>query len=74
MRIVGTKFYGHESALCLLDTKQKTLFAMSTERVTRIKHDSIGITPILEVYDFNDVDCVTHSMADFENKGQDNET
>ena len=73
MRIVGTKFYGHESALCLLDTKQKTVFAMSTERVTRIKHDSIGITPILQAYDFNDVDCVTHSMADFENKGQDNE-
>ena len=73
MRIVGTKFYGHESALCLLDTKQKTVFAMSTERVTRIKHDSIGITPILEAYDFNDVDCVTHSFADFENKGQDNE-
>ena len=72
MRIVGTNFYGHDSALCLLDTEQKTVFAMSTERVTRIKHDSIGITPILEAYDFNDVDCVTHSFADFENKGQDN--
>jgi len=73
MRIVGTKFYGHESALCLLDTKQKTVFAMSTERVTRIKHDSIGISPILQAYDFKDIDCVTHSMADFENKGRDNE-
>ena len=73
MRIVGTKFYGHESALCLLDTRQKTVFAMSTERVTRIKHDSIGISPILKAYDFKDVDCVTHSMADFENKGKDNE-
>ena len=73
MRIVGTKFYGHESALCLLDTRQKTIFAMSTERVTRIKHDSIGISPILKAYDFKDVDCVTHSMADFENKGKDNE-
>ena len=73
MRIVGTKFYGHESAFCLLDTKLKTVFAMSTERVTRIKHDPIGITPILQAYDFNDIDCVTHSMADFENKGQDNE-
>ncbi|MBT7424122.1 MAG: hypothetical protein HN782_07935 [Candidatus Marinimicrobia bacterium] len=73
MRIVGTRFYGHDSALCLLDTKQKTIFAMSTERVTRIKHDSIGITPILEAYDFNDIDYVTHSFADFENKGQDNE-
>ena len=73
MRIVGTKFYGHESALCLLDTRQKTVFAMSTERVTRIKHDSIGISPILQAYDFKDIDCVTHSMADFENKGKDNE-
>jgi carbamoyltransferase len=73
MRIVGTKFYGHESALCLLDTREKTVFAMSTERVTRIKHDSIGISPILQAYDFKDIDCVTHSMADFENKGKDNE-
>ena len=73
MRIAGTKFYGHDSAFCLLDTTQRTLFAMSTERVTRIKHDSIGITPILDAYDFKDIDYVTHSMSDFEDIGKDNE-
>ena len=27
MRIVGTKYCGHDSALCLLDTDKKTVFA-----------------------------------------------
>ena len=73
MRVVGTKFCGHDSALCLLDTKQKTIFAMSTERVTRIKHDSIDITPILEAYNLDAIDYVAHSYSDFEDKGNDGE-
>ena len=73
MRIVGTKFCGHDSALCLLDTKQKTIFAMSTERVTRIKHDSIDITPILEAYNIDTCDYVAHSYSDFEDKSNDGE-
>ena len=31
MRIVGTKYCGHDSAICLLDTDKKTVFAISTE-------------------------------------------
>ena len=73
MKIVGTKYCGHDSALCLLDTNQKSIFAMSTERVTRIKHDQIDITPILEEYKFSDIDFVAHSYNDFENKAQDGE-
>ena len=73
MRVVGTKYCGHDSSLCLLDTKQKTVFAMSTERVTRIKHDYIDITPIIEAYDFGSVDYVAHSYSDFEDKGNDGE-
>ncbi len=73
MRVVGTKFCGHDSALCLLDTKQKTIFAMSTERVTRIKHDSIDITPMLEAYNLDAIDYVAHSYSDFEDKGNDGE-
>jgi len=73
MRIVGTKYCGHDSALCLLDTKQKTVFAMSTERVTRIKHDYLDITPILGAYQFDSVDYVAHSYSDFEDKGRDGE-
>ena len=73
MRIMGTKYCGHDSALCLLDIKQKTIFAMSTERVTRIKHDYLDITPIFEVYDFGSVDYAAHAYGDFEDKGHDGE-
>jgi carbamoyltransferase len=73
MRIIGTKYCGHDSALCLLDTEKKTVFAMSTERVTRIKHDFIDITPILSEYKFDCVDYVAHSYNDFEDKGNDGE-
>jgi carbamoyltransferase len=73
MKIVGTKFCGHDSALCFLDMDKKTVFAVSTERVTRIKHDSIDITPILEAYNFKNVDYVAHSYCDFEDKGNDGE-
>ena len=73
MRIMGTKYCGHDSALCVLDTKQKKIFAISTERVTRIKHDSIDITPIINTYDFKSIDFVAHSYSDFEDKGHDGE-
>jgi carbamoyltransferase len=73
MRIMGTKYCGHDSALCVLDTKEKKIFAISTERVTRIKHDSIDITPILSTYDFKSIDFVAHSYSDFEDKGHDGE-
>ena len=70
---MGTKYCGHDSAICILDTSQKKIFAMSTERVTRIKHDSIDITPIIETYDVGYIDYVSHSYSDFEDKGHDGE-
>jgi carbamoyltransferase len=73
MKIMGTKYCGHDSAICVLDTSKKTIFAMSTERVTRIKHDSMDITPIIEEYDFEFIDYVAHSYSDFEDKGNDGE-
>ncbi|MDC0599375.1 hypothetical protein OAO97_02065 [Candidatus Pseudothioglobus singularis] len=73
MRIVGTKYCGHDSAICLLDTKNRTIFAMSTERVTRIKHDQIDVTPILKKYPMDVVDYVAHSYSDFADKGHDGE-
>lgn len=39
MIVVGTKFYGHDSAACVIDTERRTIAAASTERFTRIKHD-----------------------------------
>jgi carbamoyltransferase len=73
MKIVGTKYCGHDSAICLLDTKNRTVFAISTERVTRIKHDQIDVTPILEKYPMDAVDYVAHSYSDFADKGHDGE-
>jgi len=73
MIIAGTKYCGHDSAICILDTSKQTLFAMSTERVTRIKHDFLDITPILSNYEFDSIDYVAHSYNDFEDKGKDGE-
>jgi len=73
MKIIGTKFCGHDSSACLIDTKERKIFAMSTERVTRIKHDFLDISPILENYDFDNIDYVAHSYSDFEDKGHDGE-
>ena len=73
MRIMGTKYCGHDSALCILDTEQKKIFAISTERVTRIKHDALDITPIMNAYDFESIDYVAHSYSDFEDRGHDGE-
>ena len=70
MKILGTKYCGHDSAVCLIDTTKKTIFAISTERITRIKHDQIDITPILENYNFDSVDYVAHSYSDFANDGE----
>ena len=73
MRIVGTKYCGHDSSLCLLDTKQKTIFAMGTERVTRIKHDVMDVSPVLDAYPLGNVDVVCHSLSDFANRSGEGE-
>ena len=67
MRILGSKFLGHDSAIALIDTKTKTLFAMSTERATRIKHDGFDISPVLDLYNINNLDYVCHSFSNFDN-------
>lgn len=71
MKILGTKFYQHDSAVCLLDFDQNEVFAMSTERVTRIKHDYFDISPILDAYPeiFKDVShlCYAFSNSDKRN-------
>ena len=66
MKIMGANSFGHDTALFHIDTIKKEIFAMSTERVTRIKHDSMGIGPILEKYSFSDVDYFCHGYGDFD--------
>jgi carbamoyltransferase len=68
MKVLGTKFFQHDSAAFVLDFDQKEIFAMSTERVTRIKHDNFDISPILKEYpeQFKDVEHVAHAFSDFD--------
>jgi carbamoyltransferase len=73
MKIMGTKYCGHDSAIYFLDIENKSIFTMSTERITRIKHDYLDISPILAEYKFYTVDYVSHSYNDFEDKGNDGE-
>ncbi len=66
MKILGTNFYGqHDSALFYIDTNKKEIFAMSTERITRNKHDGTDISPILESYKFSDINYVCHGYSVF---------
>lgn len=61
MKILGTKFFGHDNAVFLLDTTQQTIFALSAERVTRIKHDRASIKSVVEKYpELLNVDNVTN--------------
>ena len=66
MKILGTHFYGHDSAVFQIDTEKKEIFAISTERVTRIKHDDLDIEPILQKYDLSDSDYVCHGYSNFD--------
>ena len=68
MRIIGTNFMGHDSALFYIDTESREIFAMSTERVTRIKHDSKDVAPILEKYRFENVEYVCQGYGNFDEK------
>lgn len=59
MKILGTKFYGHDNSVFFLDTVEKKIFALSNERVTRIKHDRASIKATIEAYPFlKEVDYV----------------
>ena len=46
MKYLGTKFIGTDSSIFVIDTEKRQIFAISTERVTRNKHDPFDITPI----------------------------
>ncbi len=74
MIFCGTKVCGHDSAVCVLDTERRTIFAMSTERVSRIKHDTHHVGLILKAYpEISEISVVSHCYSDFKNKSHDNE-
>lgn len=64
MKILWTKFRCHDSSIFYIDTVAQEIFAMSTERVTRIKHDKHPIEKILEEYPFlKNVEYVWHTYC-----------
>ena len=73
MRYIGTKFSGHDSAVWVVDTEKESIFAISTERVTRIKHDSMDVSPILKAYDLKGFASVGHCYSDFSDESGDGE-
>jgi len=46
---------------------------MGTERVTRIKHDVMDVSPVLDAYPLGNVDVVCHSLSDFANRSGEGE-
>lgn len=65
MRLIGTKFFTHDSAVCLIDTEKREITALSTERLTRIKHDDIDCTLAVKSLNVSGVDAVAHAYSDF---------
>ena len=50
VKILGVKYFLHDSGIFYMDTKNMEIFGILTERVTRIKHDGGIIIPILKEY------------------------
>jgi carbamoyltransferase len=47
---VGMRVFGHDSSIFSIDLNKRVVFALDTERVTRIKHDSISSFPALKFF------------------------
>lgn len=47
---IGINFENHDTAVFVLNPQNKDVFAISTERITRFKHDTIFPLPAIEKY------------------------
>ncbi len=47
---IGINFEGHDSAIFVLEPEKNEVFAISTERITRFKHDTVFPLPPIEKY------------------------
>jgi len=68
MKVLGTKFFGQDSAVFLIDTDEKQLFAINSDRVSRIKKDNYDISPVLNRYAkhyFQNIDELSYSFANY---------
>lgn len=57
--------FGHDSSICIIDHTKKNIFATSTERLTRFKHDYRFVDLLLKKYtEMNDKTKVIFSLKD----------
>ena len=47
---IGSNVDTHDSAIFVIDQKKREVFGMSTERITRYKHDRLLILPVLQEF------------------------
>lgn len=50
MKIIGSKFWGQDSSICLLDFQKKNIFAITSDRISRIKKDNFDVGIIIDNY------------------------
>ena len=67
MKIFGTNFFSHDSSVFYLDTDEKKIFALSTERLTRIKHDKHDISILFKdnAHEIKNVEIVAQGYEDY---------
>lgn len=63
MKIIGTKYFGHDAAVCEIDTDTRKIFALSVERYSRIKHDQAPVSLLRDIISFEAADVVAHSFS-----------
>src|ERR1035438_6474488 len=45
--VIGANFLSHDSGIFCIDIEGRRLFGMATERITRCKHDSLPLVPVI---------------------------
>src|ERR671936_353598 len=46
--VIGANFHGHDSGVFAIDVCNQRAFGMSTERITRYKHDALPPVPAIK--------------------------
>jgi carbamoyltransferase len=46
--VIGANFWNHDSAIFVIDVHNRRVFGMSTERITRYKHDTLPPIPVIK--------------------------
>ena len=69
MKILGINIGGHDHSIFIIDTLKEEIFAISLERVNRIKHDNNSLDLIVKEYpdEFKNIDYICLGGGEKEN-------